>query len=175
MIEKVIFSGFSGQGILTAGLLFAEAAIQENLEATFYPSYGAEMRGGTANCHVIISDRRIALPIIEQADTLLAFNLPSMTKFTNKIKQNGLILFNDEKKYNINETITILNIPADKYALEKLGSTKMANVLMLGVFIKHKPILSIESLKKSIKKMFAVKNESILELNYKALNLGYTL
>ena len=175
MVEKVIFSGFGGQGILTAGLLLAEAAIQENLEATFYPSYGAEMRGGTANCHVIISDRTIALPIIELADTLVAFNLPSMKKFSNKIVKNGILLFNSEEKININDTISILNIPAEKYALQNLGSTKVANVIMLGAFIKYKSILSIESLKKSIKKMFASKNEDIIELNYKALNFGYSL
>lgn len=174
MTHKIIISGFGGQGVLSAGLLIAESAVEEGYNATFFPSYGAEMRGGTANCHVIISDGEIASPIIKKADTLIALNSPSLDKFVPLLKEDGLLLLNSSvvtQKVN-QDKITTVEIPLDSLALEKLGNSKSANVIIIGAFAKLTGILDAVKIRHAITKKFASKGSGIIDMNMRALELG---
>ncbi len=175
MTENIIISGFGGQGVLTAGLMLAESAVMDGLNATFFPSYGAEMRGGAAYCNVIISDKEIGSPVVTAADTLIAFTKPAVTKFLPKVKDTGRVIINsalqdsgiDFKKRKV------IPVPIEKLALEKLGNSKAVNVIMLGAYCKAAKTLKQESLKKAIMDKFERKGEKIVNMNYQALTLGY--
>lgn len=178
MMEQVIISGFGGQGVLSAGLMLAEAAVLEGLQATFFPSYGAEMRGGTANCHVIISDKKIASPIVSHADTLIALNEPSITKFLPRIKEGGHIIINSSVVHKDFEfgNRRVIKAEFEDIAFERLGNAKMANVITLGLYIRVKNVsIRVDELKKAIKFKFSKKGERIINLNYQALELGISL
>jgi 2-oxoglutarate ferredoxin oxidoreductase subunit gamma len=177
MKERIIFSGFGGQGILSSGLIIADSALRCGYESTFFPNYGAEMRGGTANCSVIISDTFICSPVITQADTLIAFNEPSIARFLGKVKNDGLVIINSStvKRQFDYGARNVVGIPLDSIALEKLGKIKAANVIMLGVYLKIKNMLNPEEIKKAIHTLFSKKGEEVLALNYKAFELGYSI
>lgn len=177
MKERVVLSGFGGQGILSSGLLLAEMGVLSNYYVTYFPSYGAEMRGGTANCHVIISDKPISSPIITQIDTLIAMNKPSIIKFYNIIKENGLIITNvlKEEISNTINSIDIISYQAEKIALEQVGITKVTNIILLGVYLKKTKLISIDNAKKVIYEKFIVKGKEIVDSNIKALEIGYSL
>ncbi len=174
MTQKIIISGFGGQGVLSAGLLIAESAVEEGWNATFFPSYGAEMRGGTANCHVIISDSEIASPIIKSADTLIALNSPSVDKFLPLLKKDGLLLVNSSVvSGNLDAGARkVVELPLDSLALEKLGNSKSANVIIIGAFAKLTNVLKPEKIKSAIEKKFASKGGKIIDMNLRALELG---
>ena len=177
MIERIIVSGFGGQGVLSAGLMLAESAVHIGLEATFMPSYGIEMRGGTANCHVIISDKQIGSPITSDADTLIAFNEPSLLKFAGQVRKDGLIMINStvaKKDYDFPGR-KVVKVPMESMALEKLGNQKMANVIMIGRLIREKSFITLDELKRVINEKFLKKGEKVVNLNYQALELGYQL
>ena len=177
MIERIIISGFGGQGVLSAGLMLAESAVHIGLEATFMPSYGIEMRGGTANCHVIISDKKIGSPIITEADSLIAFNEPSIQKFAGRVRKDGLIIINSsvaKEEYDFPER-KVVKVPMESMALDSLGNQKMANVIMIGKFIREKAFITLDELKRAINEKFLKKGEKVVKLNYQALELGYQL
>lgn len=175
MTQRIILSGFGGQGILSAGLLIAESGVHEGWNATFFPSYGAEMRGGTANCNVILSDGEIASPIITMGDTLIAMNKPSLDKFITKVKPDGLVIINSSViKGDVDVGgRTLVSLPFEGIALEKLGSPKSANVIVIGAFTKVTGALHLDNIKHAIEKKFAEKGEKVIGLNFKALDLGY--
>jgi len=177
MTKKIIFSGFGGQGVLSSGFLFAEACVKEGYNVTYFPSYGAEMRGGTANCHVIVSTERIASPIITETDILVALNEPSLNKFFTKVKKEGLIFINTSviKKKIENLFYRIFGFPLDELSLKKLGSSKFANIIQLGVLSKLTDIVKENSLMEAIVNKFGSKGDKIVELNLKALEIGYGL
>jgi 2-oxoglutarate ferredoxin oxidoreductase subunit gamma len=177
MRERIIFSGFGGQGILSSGLIIAEAALRCGYESTFFPTYGAEMRGGTANCSVIISDSFICSPMITQADTLIAFNEPSITRFLGKVTEDGLVIINSSivKKQFDYGSRSVVKIPFDHLALEKLGKVKAANVIMLGVYLNVRKVLNPDEIKQVIRVLFEKKGEEVIALNYKAFELGYSI
>jgi len=177
MTKKIIFSGFGGQGILSAGLLFAEAAIMEGFNATYFPSYGAEMRGGTANCHVIVSKGAIASPIISKTDILAAFNAPSLKKFYGRLKENGVIIFNSSviKEEIGNLAAKILGFRLDEICLEKLGSSKFANMILLGILAKITDLVKENSLIKAIENRFRAKGEKVFNSNIEAFKIGFAL
>ena len=163
MIQKIILSGFGGQGVLSAGLMLAEAAMLGGLSSTYFPAYGAEMRGGTANCSVVISDNAIAL------------NKPALEKFSPRVKDGGVIIYNSsliKEKYE-SPNVKAIAVPAEDLALEKFNNPKIANVIILGAFIKQTGTIKMEKLKESIKEKFNKKGEKIIQLNYLALELGY--
>jgi 2-oxoglutarate ferredoxin oxidoreductase subunit gamma len=177
MREKIIFSGFGGQGILSSGLVIAEAALRCGYNTTFFPTYGAEMRGGTANCSVIISDSFICSPVITEADTLIAFNEPSISRFLDKVKKDGLVIINSstvKKQFDYGARM-VVKIPFDNIALENLGKVKAANVIMLGVYLKIRNTIDQEEIKNAIRKLFEKKGEEVIALNYRALELGYSI
>ena len=174
MTNKIIIAGFGGQGIILSGLLLAYSAMMEGKEVTHFPSYGAEMRGGTCNCSVVISDEKIASPLVSSPDICLIFNQPSKKKFENRCQKNGLLLLNssliDEecKRDDINSVY----IDATNTASE-MGNLKVANMIMLGAFIKKTNIISKETLIAALPKAISARNQSLIEINIQAIDKGY--
>lgn len=176
MTEKIILAGFGGQGIILAGLLIANAAMLEEKHVTHYASYGAEMRGGTCNCFVIVSDKEIPSPIITKATSLLIFNQPSKTKFESMACSNAQILLNSSL---ISETpkrndVKYYSIDATTVA-DTLGNIKVANMVMLGAFCKITKLISLDSLIESLPEVISKRNQKLIEINIKALKYGYEL
>jgi 2-oxoglutarate ferredoxin oxidoreductase subunit gamma len=175
MRKEIIISGYGGQGIMFLGNLLAQAGMIENKNVTFYPSYGAEIRGGTANCQVIISDDLIGAPIVSNLNILVALNEPSYKKFSPRVVKSGMIfantsLFKPEEKQNIE----LVKIDANKVA-EQCGSILSANMVMLGVLVSQTGILNKNSIIKSIDYMLSAKKKSMLDINVKAFNEGTNL
>jgi 2-oxoglutarate ferredoxin oxidoreductase subunit gamma len=176
MQTEVVFAGFGGQGVLTAGKFLALAGMEEGKEVCWMPAYGPEMRGGTANCTVILSDRMIGSPIIANPKVAIAMNLPSLDKFEPALVPGGLVIINSsliERDTN-RDDLDVLKVPCNQMAID-LGNPKIANVIILGAFLGKMPIVKIETIKKIIDKTFAKKGQAIVELNYKALEAGIAL
>lgn len=172
---EVTFAGFGGQGIMTAGQLLAYAGIEEEKQVAWIPSYGPEMRGGTAYCTVVISDLRIGSPIISNPQCACVFNRPSFDKFTPRIKAGGLVIINSTL-INVTtdrEDIDQILVPANDIAT-KAGNVKAANMAVLGAFIGATNVVSYDTLKNVIKAKMAHK-ESVLDINYKVLDEGRAL
>ncbi|MBI3005523.1 MAG: 2-oxoacid:acceptor oxidoreductase family protein [Ignavibacteriales bacterium] len=173
---EIIISGFGGQGVLSLGQILAYAAMIEGKEVSWMPSYGPEMRGGTANCIVIISENRISSPIVTTFDSGIILNQPSMDKFFGKIKPGGLLLYEQSTiiKPPAAGTIDILSIAGMKEA-QALGSKQVANVVMLGAFLERKPVVSPESVMKALQKVLPEHRRHLLPVNEKALIRGKEL
>ena len=173
MEEKIIIAGFGGQGVLSLGQFIAYAAMYENMEVSWLPSYGPEMRGGTSNCSVVVSDKPIGSPIIATPDTLIALNKPSLDKFIDKVRPGGLVIVNSSliKDKVARDDVRVLYINANEIALEA-GSPKTANIVVLGAFIKMTNILKAEDVKNTIGKIFA-KKPKVIPMNHVAFDLGY--
>jgi len=172
MTNKMFFSGTGGQGIMLMGQLVSSAAIHENKETTFFPSYGPEMRGGTANCTVIVSDKPISSPLISESDCVIAMNLPSMLKFEPTLKPGGTMLVNESLVHQEakRSDITVFKIPASDLALE-LGEPRVANIIMLGAFVRTTDIISSDELEKVIHDTFGARSKELADLNLKAFHL----
>jgi 2-oxoglutarate ferredoxin oxidoreductase subunit gamma len=173
MLVKTIISGFGGQGVLSMGLSLAQAAMSEGKYVTYLPSYGAEVRGGTANCTVAISDEEIASPIASSPDFVIAMNQPSLTKFQNQIKTGGILFLNSSmvQSGTSREDIEVVCIAADAIANE-LGNAKSANMVMLGAFIGRSRIVSLEGIIDGLKNTLKNKHK-LIAINEKAINAGY--
>lgn len=174
MIKKIIIAGFGGQGIILAGKLLAYAAMIEGLEVSLFPSYGAEMRGGTCNCSVIISDKKISSPIISVPDITLVLNKPSKNKFEPKIKENGVMILNSsiiEDKVS-RKDVSEHYIDATNIA-EKTGSIRSANMVMLGALAKATKVVQLNTLIKSLPEVVSARNKSLIDINANALKKGY--
>lgn len=174
-MEKIILSGFGGQGVLSAGIMLGEAAVLTGKNATFFPSYGAEMRGGTANCNVILSDGPIASPVISKANTLIALNQPSLNKFKGNVIPGGLMLLNASMIQSEEglEGFRIIRIPVEDLAFKELGNPKVANSIIIGAYIRATGVLKLEDVKKAIQEKFGKKGQKVVDLNFKAIDLGY--
>ena len=175
MLIKTIFAGFGGQGVLSMGLNLAQAAMLEGKHVTYLPSYGAEVRGGTANCTVAISDEEIASPVASSPEFVVAMNQPSMIRFQNQIESGGLFFVNSslvEAELSRGD-IDIVEVPANRIA-EELGSARSANMVMLGAFTKRSNLVSISSIVEALKDTLK-KKQKLMEINKKALQAGYNL
>ncbi len=173
MRKEIIISGFGGQGIMLAGTILCYAGMRDGKHVTTFPSYGAEMRGGTANCKVIISTKPIGSPVIYNPDILLSFNKPSWNKFAPKIKENGVAIINSSLfKPDQEEETRPLEIPANEIA-EKSGSVIAANTVMLGALSAKTEIVSMENLEKAICDSLGGKKKSLIEMNIAAARRGY--
>lgn len=173
MTYQILFAGFGGQGILTMGKIAALAGLADGKEVPWLPSYGPEMRGGTANCSVIVSDEPICSPLITAPEILVAMNLPSVMKFENAIVPGGK-LFYDSTLFTPELTrtdIEVYDIPASRIA-EENGLRSSANIILLGHIYKHVPFVSEEGLKNAFVKMCSGKKERFLEPNLKAIEIG---
>ncbi len=172
MKAKLFFAGSGGQGTLALGQMIAKAAMEDGKEVTWLPSYGPEMRGGTANCTVVVSDKPISCPLINDADVLVAMNLPSLRKFEGMVNPGGLVLLNSSliPEKCLRDDVTVLEIPANDLANE-LGNDKCANMIMLGAILKHCPIVSPETIYHQLEAMFSGRKAKFLPLNKKALEM----
>ena len=171
---SIIISGFGGQGTLFAGQVLAYAALDNGLEVTWIPSYGPEMRGGTAHCTVIVSDEAIGSPLVRNPDIVLALNLPSVDKYETLVPDDGVLvanssLFNREIE---RKSINSLLIPANKIA-EEIGMARLANMVMVGAMIAIKPILPLDVVKKGLEDHIPERHRKTLPINFEAMDQGY--
>ena len=175
MLIKTIIAGFGGQGVLSMGLNLAQAAMLEGKNVTYLPSYGAEVRGGTANCTVAISDDEIASPVASEPEFIIAMNQPSAVKFQNQIQSGGLFFINSSlvEAALSRGDINVVRVPANSID-EKLGNPKAANMVMLGAFTKKSSLVSLSSLIEGLKRTLGSK-QKLIALNEKALRAGYDL
>ncbi len=173
LYEEILIAGFGGQGIVSAGKLLSYAAMKSGKQVSCMPSYGAEVRGGTANCMVVIADQPISSPLISKPDSLIAMNSISVSKFASQIKDGGLLVFNSSL---VNETpkpanVTVLPVPADELAVE-LGDKKIANMVALGAYLQKKNVLNLQAAIDSLPDVLAKRHQKALPINAAALNRG---
>ncbi|GLI53597.1 2-oxoacid:acceptor oxidoreductase family protein [Thermodesulfovibrio yellowstonii] len=176
MEQRIIIVGSGGQGILFLGKVIAHAAMKENKEVTWFPSYGAEMRGGTANCTVVISDELIGSPIVKNADYLIVLNEASYNKFINRVAKNGCLIYDasiiKDSKYQNN--INVYPIEASKEA-SLIANPKLANMILLGAFIKISKILNIEKIIETIEEIIPAKRKTMIEINKNLILRGFAI
>ena len=171
---KMVIAGFGGQGILFAGKIIAHAAMLKDKKLSWLPSYGPEMRGGTANCHVIISDENVASPIITKPDILVAMNKPSLDKFEDDVESGGYI-FVDKSLIDreVRRTdVTTVYVDATKTA-EKVGNIKLANMVMLGKIIKETGLFSEKEIEATFVHSLPANKQALVESNMKAVMAGF--
>lgn len=173
-MEKIIVSGFGGQGVLFAGKLLAFSGMVTGRYVSWIPSYGPEMRGGTANCSVILSERKITSPIVNKCTTLIALNGPSLEKFQSSVENDGKILFD---KPLANEKVEGIQaqwkpVPASELSLE-MGAPGLMNMVMLGAYIRESSILTLDDIFMGMEEMLSGKKQELIKLNQKALEAGY--
>lgn len=176
MLQEIIFAGFGGQGVLSMGQILAYAAMIENREVSWMPSYGPEMRGGTANCITIISDEVISSPLISKFDTAIVLNQPSLDKFEKAVTPNGILIYdtNNIIKPPTRGDIKIYPIPASQEALN-LKNSRVMNVIVLGALLKLRNTVKVESVMSALKKVLPERYHHLLPLNEKALLRGMEL
>lgn len=176
MTKEIICAGFGGQGVLTAGLILAEAGYREEMQITWYPSYGSEMRGGTANCNVKLSDEEIGNPYCSELDVLIAMNEPSIDRFEKMLKPGGWLLYNSdmvspEREYR--EDIQAVAVPANTFA-RNANNPKGANIAVLGAFAKKTGIFTADELRGAVCAFFEKKGKGKYhEKNKAAFDEGY--
>jgi 2-oxoglutarate ferredoxin oxidoreductase subunit gamma len=176
MTHEILIAGFGGQGVLSMGMTLAYAGMIEGKEISWMPSYGPEMRGGTANCIVIISDRRISSPIVTTFDSAIILNQPSMEKFEHSVRSNGLLIY-ESGNVIIPPTrgdITVSPIAASEEAT-KLRNMKTLNMVMLGAFLKHTEVVGIDAIMKALESVLPERYHHLLPLNNQALQRGMEL
>jgi 2-oxoglutarate ferredoxin oxidoreductase subunit gamma len=172
-LRGLIAAGFGGQGVLLLGQIVAHGAMKEGKFVTWIPSYGPEMRGGTANCSVAISDEEIGSPVVNQPDCLVIMNQPSLSKFEADLKPGGVLLYNsDLVTYpNQRKDITVVAVPCNTIALE-LGNEKVANVITLGALAASSDLVSVEGCKSTLAELMGKKKAALLEINMTAFDRG---
>lgn len=171
---KILIAGFGGQGILFAGKVLAYTGLKAGMEVSWLPSYGPEMRGGTANCSVTLSDTPVGSPIVDKPDVLIAMNLPSLEKYYNETESNGCVVYDSSliNKQVERADVNIFAIPATKMASDN-NLNGLANMIIMGKVIKETNVLSLEQIKNSLTSMVPAKKADMLEKNIKAIELGY--
>ncbi|MDW8327029.1 MAG: 2-oxoacid:acceptor oxidoreductase family protein [Anaerolineales bacterium] len=176
MQHELILSGFGGQGALFAGQLLAYAAMDEGLHVTWIPSYGPEMRGGTAHCTVIISDDEIGSPLVRHPTAAVVMNQPSLDKYEPLVVPGGVLVVNTSltTRATTREDIRIIPVPANAIA-EELGNGKMANIVMTGALVAATNVLSIEAVERALEAHLPEKARHLLEANRQALRRGAAL
>jgi len=174
LYEEVIIAGFGGQGIILAGKLLAQTAMEAGKEVTYMPSYGAEVRGGTANCMVVIAEKKIACPVVGNPSSLIVMNKASLDKFTARLQKGGLLVMNSsliDTEPQANNTICVLKVPADDIAVE-LGNPKVANMVALGAYLQKRGLFSADAAAKCLPLIIAKHYHHTLDANTKALHKG---
>ncbi len=171
---KAVFSGFGGQGVLMMGYSLAHSAMSKGYHVTFLPSYGAEVRGGTANCTVAIAEEEIASPVASEPDYLVAMNSPSLFTFQNKISSGGTFFLNSSiiKENPKRSDVVVFTIPCVDMAQE-MGNGRVANIIMMGAFIRRTDIVTPEIYLKSLETILGSRKKSAAEINRRAFTAGY--
>lgn len=174
MTKQILIAGFGGQGILFSGKFLAYEGLLEEKEVSWLPSYGPEMRGGTANCSIILSDEKIGSPIVTNPDIFVAMNLPSLDKYENETNAGGQIFLDSaliSRKVE-RDDVEVYYIPATQLASDNnLGG--LANMIMVGHMIKKSSIMPLENVERTLKKLVPAKKQHLLEPNIKAIEIGY--
>ncbi|MEJ2421181.1 MAG: 2-oxoacid:acceptor oxidoreductase family protein [Acidobacteriota bacterium] len=175
MQNDVIIAGFGGQGVMLIGKMLAYAGMQQGKEVSWLPSYGPEMRGGTANCTVVISDQPVGSPVIRTPRALLAMNLPSLDKFEASVRKGGLVLINSSliSRGCKRKDVKVLNVPANEVAVE-LDNPKGANMVALGAYLGATGAVDLKLMEALVRDTFAAKPK-VIEANIEALRRGYAL
>ncbi len=174
MNKEILIAGFGGQGILFSGKFLAYEGLIDGKEVSWLPSYGPEMRGGTANCSIIISDSAVGSPIVSNPDILIAMNLPSLDKYENETKKGGQIFVDSsliERKVERTDVETYY-IPATRIASDE-GLTGLANMIMIGHMIAKSGIIPEENIEKAMQKVVPPTKQNMFDLNMKAVKLGF--
>ncbi|MEN6435417.1 MAG: 2-oxoacid:acceptor oxidoreductase family protein [Anaerolineaceae bacterium] len=173
MQNEIIFAGFGGQGVLFAGQLMTYAAMDEGKEVTWIPSYGPEMRGGTANCTVVIADEEIGSPLVRNPKAAIVMNLPSMDKYEPLVQPGGVLVVNSSliPRDAVRKDITVVRIPANEIA-EELGEKRMANMVLLGGLLAHLPVLPVKAIEKALAEHLPAKRQKMLPANIEAMKRG---
>ena len=173
MTEEIIIAGFGGQGVLSMGKILAYSGIMQDQEVSWMPSYGPEMRGGTANVTVIVSDERISSPTLTKYDTAIILNQQSMDKFEETVKPGGVLLYdpNGISHHPTRTDIKIYKIEGAKIA-SQMGNTKIFNMVVLGAYLKVKPIVKLENVIRGLKKSLPERYHRLIPLNEDAITMG---
>lgn len=173
MEERIIIAGFGGQGVMAMGQLLTYSGMIEDKMVSWLPSYGPEMRGGTANCNVIISSDPVGSPVVVEATTALVLNKPSLDKFEVSVVPGGRLFINSSliEQKSIRDDIEVYYIPANEIANE-LGNSRIANMVMLGAFLEVAKPVGIESIYKAFGKVFGDNKAHLLPINKEALEKG---
>ena len=173
MLDEIIFAGFGGQGVLLMGRLIAQAGMIEGKQVAWMPSYGPEMRGGTANCTVIVSSEEVASPVVPNPMTLIAMNQPSLDKFEPMVVKNGIIIINQSlvSRDIIRDDVEVVRVPANDIANE-LGNLRVANMVALGSYIAKSKSVMMENVFKALDQMLDKRQEKLIALNKEALKRG---
>lgn len=174
--EELIIAGFGGQGVMLMGELLAYAGMKESKEVSWIPSYGPEMRGGTANCTVIISEDMIASPVVSKPSTVIVMNRPSLDKFESQIKEGGNLFINSSliEKESERDDIKTIEVPANEIANE-LGNSKVMNMVMLGAVVAELGLVDFKLLINALKSVLPEHRQNLLSLNEIALKQGQAL
>lgn len=173
MEAQCLFAGFGGQGVLLMGKLLAQAAMDKGFEVSWMPSYGPEMRGGEANCAVVVSDEPIGSPLISKPPVAVIMNKPSMIKFMPKMSEGGLLLYNSSliEGIEIRKDLKAVAVPCNQIA-DELGNPRVANMVMMGALIQHTDIVEAEAVMKVLEHTFGEKKKHLIPLNEKAMAEG---
>ena len=171
--EKVIIAGFGGQGVMLMGQLLSYTATAKELNTLWFPSYGPETRGGTANCSVTISETNVNSPVISTPDSIIIMNKPSLDKFQPKLKKDGHLFLNTSlvKDVQVREDVQVHNIDANDIAIE-LGNLKVANMVMLGAYLEVTKLFDPKTVLEILKKKFTGTKAALIDINRKALEAG---
>ncbi|EEX47568.1 MULTISPECIES: 2-oxoacid:acceptor oxidoreductase family protein [Jonquetella] len=174
--KELLAAGFGGQGVMMLGQLVAFSGIEDGRNVTWIPSYGPEMRGGTANCSCVVSDEPVGSPMVTSGDVVVVMNQPSLTKFESAVKPGGLLIYNsDLVNYEKPRTdIRVLPVPANSIATE-LGSDKVANIVILGTLVEASGMVSLDSAMKIIREKLGKKKPKFLPMNLEAFARGRAL
>lgn len=173
MRHAVIMAGFGGQGMMLAGQLLAYAGMLEGKHVSWYPSYGPEMRGGTANCTVVVSDEPVASPVVSEATALIAMNRPSLERFENAVEPQGVLVYNSSliDAGPGRSDVRAVPVPANMLA-EELGDKRVANIVVLGALLAATGMVAPESVVASLKKTLPERRQNLIPLNEQALAKG---
>ena len=172
-MKKTVFAGFGGQGVLMMGYVFAVAAMHDGREITYLPAYGAEVRGGTANCTIVVSDEEIFSPVASSPDFAVIMNKPSLLRYEGIMREGGAVLLNSNHvdRELTRDDLTAIRIPAIDIA-KKIGNERIANMIMLGAFVAHTNMTSLDSIMNGLSEIVKGKKAGIMNLNRKGLDVG---
>lgn len=173
MTEEIIIAGFGGQGVLSMGKILAYSGIMEDKEVTWFPSYGPEMRGGTANVTVIISDTRISSPVLHEFDTAIILNQQSMDKFEKAVKPGGVLLYDPNGIIHppTRTDIRVYKVEGTRTAVE-MGNPKVFNMIVVGSYLKVRPVVSLDNVEKGLQKSLPARYHKLIPLNLEAIRKG---
>lgn len=174
MYQGIRIAGFGGQGVVSAGILLAQAGVENKLNASWLPSYGPEMRGGTANCSVVVTDGEVFTPIVSAPDTVIVMNEPSLPKFEPMLKKGGLLILNSSliNSRPTRTDIRVVCVPCNQIA-EKIGMDKIASMVALGAFVKLTGAVTLDAVADAMKKVYKRAKPEMLDLNKQALQAGF--